>query len=73
MRARYTGDSDSITLFGTTFPKGVFVPVEGDHAQKKIAGNRFFEIEGGDIQDVEFTETQASAEHLTRRGRKSKQ
>lgn len=65
MRARYLGDHDSVTLFGIDFPKGVFVSVEGAHAQKKIGNNGHFEVERTEAESVEFVET-------PRRGRKQK-
>lgn len=65
MRARYLGDHDSVTLWGITFPAGVYVYVDDPAAQMKIAGNAHFEIERNDIDSVSFVET-------PRRGRKPK-
>lgn len=57
VRARYLGDHDKFSAWGIRFPRGIFVPVSDAHAQKKIAGNRHFEIENSDAEEVEFVET----------------
>ena len=56
MRARYIGDHAETTLWGLRFPRGVFISVDDPHAQMKLAGNREFEVETIDAEEVEFVE-----------------
>lgn len=49
MRVTYKGHSKSVVFDGVTFPKGEPVEYAGSHG-KKLAANRFFEVEGGETE-----------------------
>lgn len=56
-RAKYLGDHSNFAAWGIHFPRGVYVPVNDEAAQKKISANCHFEVESIDAEDVEFVET----------------
>lgn len=45
MRARYIGDHPSVTFWGIEFPQWVYVEVDGEVPQRKVANNNHFEVE----------------------------